>query len=88
MLQKVQAYCPDKLREVKVNAELFAERLATGTHSRGEDNGANIINADPHEVASRLACYARHNLEVGCSWAMNHWYSLWTYANATVYAPY
>ena len=50
MLKQIQQSCPDKLREVKVNAELFAERLATGTHSRGEDNGANIINADPREV--------------------------------------
>eukprot|EP00040_Diaphanoeca_grandis_P040027 m.260986 g.260986 ORF g.260986 m.260986 type:complete len:365 (+) comp41024_c0_seq1:119-1213(+) len=86
MLHRIQATCPDNLREVKVNAELFAERLNHGQH--GEDDGANIINADPREVATRLACYKHHNLPVGCSWAMPHWYSLMTYANATVYSPY
>ena len=88
LLRQVQSACPDVLREVKVNAELFAERLAPGTGSRGEDNGANIVNADPREVADRLACYERHGVPVGACWAINHWHSLWSYANATVYAPY
>ena len=87
MFADVQAACPHGLREVKVNAELFAERLSP-SGQRGEDNGANIINADPHEVASRLACYEAHGFPVGCSWATPHWYSLMTYANATVYHPY
>ena len=87
MLGRVQAACPHGLREVKVNAELFAERLSPAGQ-RGEDNGADIINADPHEVATRLACYAAHGFPVGCSWAINHWYYLNTYANATVYHPY
>jgi len=88
LLRDVQAACPHVLREVKVNAELFAERLAPGTGSRGEDNGANIVNADPREVASRLACYEQHGVPVGACWALNHWHSLWSFANSTVYSPY
>jgi hypothetical protein len=87
MFTRIQQACPQQLREVKVNAELFAERLSPDG-KRGEDNGANIINADPHEVYDRLQCYQRHSLPVGCSWAMPHWFSLMTYANATVYHPY
>eukprot|EP01079_Euglenida_sp_SAG-EU17-18_P006712 gene6712-1200_t len=47
VLQRVHESCPAKLREFKVNAELFAERLNNG--HRGEDGGADIINADPRE---------------------------------------
>jgi len=50
--------------------------------------GANIVNADPREVAARLACYTQHNLLLGASWAINHWYNLCSFANETVYHPY
>ena len=86
LLQRIHKACPSKLREVKVNAELFAERLNHGQH--GEDNGANIVNADPREVATRLSLYKKGAMDVGCCWAINHWWSLMTYANATVYSPY
>ena len=72
--------------EVKVNVEMFAERLNNGLH--GENNGANIVNANPQEIAERLACYARHSAPIGACWAMPHWYSIWTFANATVFNPY
>ncbi len=62
------------------------------THSQngagGENNGANIVNANPSEIASRMSCYLENNLPIGACWALPHWYYLWTYANATVYAPY
>ena len=87
MLRRVSASCPTSLREVKVNAEMFVERH-TATGMAGEDNGAYIVNADPRELASRLACYKQHNLEVGASWAINHWHSLLSYANTTVYTHY
>eukprot|EP00039_Didymoeca_costata_P026634 m.16272 g.16272 ORF g.16272 m.16272 type:complete len:364 (+) comp5651_c0_seq1:82-1173(+) len=85
-LDRIRAKCPQGLREVKVNVEMFAERLNNGEH--GEDNGANIINADPREIASRLECYRKNNLPLGASWAINHWYGLMTYVNQTVYHPY
>lgn len=86
MLERVQNSCPDKLVEVKVNVEFFAERLNDGMH--GEDNGANIVNANPAEIASRLDCYRRNNLAIGACWAISHWYSIFTFANETVYHPY
>ena len=54
LLQRVAAKCP-RLREVKVNMEMFAERLNGGL--RGENNGANIVNANPSEIADRMRCY-------------------------------
>jgi hypothetical protein len=132
MLRRVQAKC-SKLREVKVNMEMFAERLNNGHRSvlivhhfrvmreverqgkgmqsaprhafqlittvadyacshdlvcSGENAGANIVNANPSEIASRMACYTKHKAPIGCSWALPHWYGLMTYANETVYAPY
>jgi hypothetical protein len=66
--------------------EMFAERLEHGLH--GENNGANIVNANPFEIAQRSSCYREYGLEVGACWALPHWFYLWTYANATVYAPY
>lgn len=59
MLQRVRSKCPTGLREVKVNAELFAFSLSPDGQ-KGEDNGALVVNAGPHEVASRLKCYAEH----------------------------
>lgn len=72
--------------DLQVNMELFAERLNNGLH--GENNGANIVNANPQEIALRRACYTGHGLSIGACWALPHWYYLWTYANATVYQPY
>ena len=66
--------------------EMFAERLNHG--ERGEDAGANIVNADPSEIARRMACYAKHELPIGACWAINHWHDVFTFANQTVYAPY
>ena len=87
MLKRVQEHCPASLLAAKVNAELFAERLSPDGR-RGEDNGANIVTADPREVHDRLACYRKHRLDVGASWAINHWFALSTFANATVYPVY
>jgi hypothetical protein len=66
--------------------EMFAERLNNG--HKGEDAGANIVNADPAEVYRRMACYKQHELPIGASWAINHWHDLMTFANSTVYHPY
>ena len=85
LLKRVQAKCA-KLREVKVNMELFAERLNHG--ERGENNGANIVNANPSEIGARMQCYAKHDAPIGACWALPHWYGLMSYANQTVYAPY
>ena len=84
LLQRVAAKCP-RLREVKVNMEI-AERLNGGL--RGENNGANIVNANPSEIADRMRCYKEHGAPIGASWALPHWFGLMTYANQTVYAPY
>ena len=40
---------------------------------QGENNGANIVNANPWEIAQRMQCYAKHNAPIGASWAMPHW---------------
>ena len=85
LMKRVQAKCP-KLREVKVNMEMFAERLEHG--NKGENSGANIVNANPSEIASRMQCYATHDAPIGASWALPHWYGLMAYTNQTVYAPY
>eukprot|EP00911_Craspedida_sp_UC1_P002435 UC1_evm1s1814 len=86
MLQRIVKRCPTRLTEAKVNVELFAERLNHG--KKGEDNGANIVNADPREIAQRLDCYRRHKLEIGACWAVPHWFGIWSYANQTVWHPY
>jgi len=54
LMLRVKEACP-MLEEVKINAEMFAERLEDGL--RGENNGANIVNADPQEFFRRLSCY-------------------------------
>lgn len=86
LLENVGKKCPN-LSEVKINAEMFAERWSD-SGEKGENNGANIVNADPREVFERLSCYQRLSAPVGVCWALPHWYSLWTFANATVYSPY
>ena len=52
MLTRVAARCPEVLREVKVNAELFAERLSRDGQ-RGEDNGALIVRGGHFDSGRR-----------------------------------
>lgn len=60
------------LTHFQVNMEMFAERLQDGEH--GENNGANIVNANPFEIAQRMTCYLEHNLAIGACWALPHWF--------------
>lgn len=87
LLERVRARCPHGISEVKMNMEMFVERLSP-SGQRGEDSGANIVNANPYEIAQRMQCYQKHSLPIGVSWAMPHWHDLFTFANSTVYAPY
>eukprot|EP01147_Barroeca_monosierra_P002957 gene2957-5758_t len=85
LLVDVTKECPN-LREVKVNMEMFAEHRNNG--KRGENNGALIVTADSHEIAERMLCYEKNNVEIGACWALPHWFSLFSQANETVFHPY
>ena len=82
MLKRVQAKCPDKLTEVKINMELFIEHRNFAGQA-GENNGAFILDADPREVGDRKTAYMAE-AELGLCWALPHWHSLNTYANNTM----